>query len=238
MCIRDRIKTALLERIAPHLAPHAVLTTNTSGLPIAQIAAGITAAAGGLRKRFFGTHFFNPPRYMRLLEVIPTAESDPGTVAAFAAFADRILGKQVVYANDTPNFIANRIGIAVMFCAASLMLDQGLTIEEVDALTGTAIGWPRTGTFRPVSYTHLDAVTEFKHSEGAAVGGLHLAHIQQHAVHQTSGLRQKLTPQPLQFVGRGARAQKQPHEGRGPEYDHGQPGGCLPCCLLYTSRCV
>jgi 3-hydroxyacyl-CoA dehydrogenase len=150
------IKTALLERIAPHLAPHAVLTTNTSGLPIAQIAAGITAAAGGLRKRFFGTHFFNPPRYMRLLEVIPTAESDPGTVAAFAAFADRILGKQVVYANDTPNFIANRIGIAVMFCAASLMLDQGLTIEEVDALTGTAIGWPRTGTFRLADMVGID----------------------------------------------------------------------------------
>jgi len=150
------IKTALLGRIAPHLAAHAVLTTNTSGLPIAQIAAGLAATAGGLHKRFFGTHFFNPPRYMRLLEVIPTAESDPGTVAAFAAFADRILGKQVVYANDTPNFIANRIGIAVMFCAASLMLEQGLTIEEVDALTGPAIGWPRTGTFRLADMVGID----------------------------------------------------------------------------------
>jgi 3-hydroxyacyl-CoA dehydrogenase len=98
-----------------------ILTTNTSGLPIARIAAAIP----GLGKRFFGTHFFNPPRYMRLLEVIPTPESDPAVVAAFSAFADRMLGKQVVFAHDTPNFIANRIGIAVMFNAANLMLRAG-----------------------------------------------------------------------------------------------------------------
>jgi 3-hydroxyacyl-CoA dehydrogenase len=146
------IKTALLARIVPHLAPQAVLTTNTSGLPIAQIAAGLASH----RERFFGTHFFNPPRYMRLLEVIPTAESDLGVVAAFAAFADRNLGKQVVKAHDTPNFIANRIGIAVMFNAASLMLQQGLAIEEVDALTGQAIGWPRTGTFRLADLVGID----------------------------------------------------------------------------------
>jgi 3-hydroxyacyl-CoA dehydrogenase len=146
------IKTALLARVAPHLAPHAVLTTNTSGLPIKQIAAGLAAR----RHRFFGTHFFNPPRYMRLLEIIPTAETDPGVVAAFAAFADRNLGKQVVFANDAPNFIANRIGVAVMFTAATLMLDQGLTIEEVDALTGSAIGWPRTGTFRLADMVGID----------------------------------------------------------------------------------
>ncbi len=146
------IKTALLAKAAPHLAPQAVLTTNTSGLPVNQVAAGL----GALRSRFFGTHFFNPPRYMRLLEIIPTAESDPALVASFSAFADRNLGKQVVFANDTPNFIANRIGVAVMFTAASLMLEQGLTIEEVDALTGTAIGWPRTGTFRLADMVGID----------------------------------------------------------------------------------
>jgi len=146
------IKTALLTRVLPHLAAHALLTTNTSGLPIARIAAAIP----DLRSRFFGTHFFNPPRYMRLLEVIPTSESDPAIVAAFSAFADRILGKQVVFAHDTPNFIANRIGIAVMFNAANLMLEQGLTIEEVDALTGPAIGWPRTGTFRLADLVGID----------------------------------------------------------------------------------
>ena len=146
------IKTALLTRVVPHLAPHALLTTNTSGLPLKQIAAGLAAH----RNRFFGTHFFNPPRYMRLLEVIPTAESDPAVLAAFSAFADCNLGKLVVFANDTPNFIANRIGISVMFSAAALMLEQKLTIEEVDALTGQAIGWPRTGTFRLADMVGID----------------------------------------------------------------------------------
>jgi 3-hydroxyacyl-CoA dehydrogenase len=146
------IKSDLLAKVIPHLAPQAVLTTNTSGLPVAQIA----AALGPHRDRFFGTHFFNPPRYMRLLEIISTADTDPAVVAAFAAFADKNLGKQVVFANDTPNFIANRIGVAVMFTAASLMLSQGLTIEEVDLLTGAAIGWPRTGTFRLADMVGID----------------------------------------------------------------------------------
>ena len=149
-----KIKTALLERVAPHLQPHALLTTNTSGLPVGRIAAALPAH----RQRFFGTHFFNPPRYMRLLEVIPSAESDPAAVAAFAAFADRILGKQVVFANDTPNFIANRIGVAVSFDAGNLMLEQGLTIEEADALTGPVIGWPRTGTFRLADLVGIDVL--------------------------------------------------------------------------------
>ncbi len=146
------VKTALLQRVTPHLSAQAVLTTNTSGLPVGKIAAGLKAA----RDRFFGTHFFNPPRYMRLLEIIPTEQSDPAVVSAFAAFADRILGKQIVFANDTPNFIANRIGVAVIFTAATLMLDQGLTVEEVDALTGPAIGWPRTGTFRLADMVGID----------------------------------------------------------------------------------
>ena len=146
------IKTALLARVLPHLAPHALLTTNTSGLPVSHIAAALSSR----RDRFFGTHFFNPPRYMRLLELIPAAETDASLVAAFAAFADLMLGKQVVMAHDTPNFIANRIGIAVMFNAAKLMLEQGLTVEEVDALTGQAIGWPRTGTFRLADLVGID----------------------------------------------------------------------------------
>jgi len=146
------IKTALLARALPHLSAHAILTTNTSGLPIYRIAASLP----GLRNPFFGTHFFNPPRYMRLLEVIPTPGADPAVISAFSAFADRILGKQVVFAHDTPNFIANRIGIAVLFNAANLMFEQGLTIEEVDALTGPAIGWPRTGTFRLADLVGID----------------------------------------------------------------------------------
>ncbi len=167
------IKTTLLNRVAPHLNARAVLTTNTSGLPVGKIAAGLEGAAEGLRKRFFGTHFFNPPRYMRLLEVIPTAESDAGVLAAFAAFADRMLGKQVVFANDTPNFIGNRIGVAVMFNAATLMLEQGLTIEEVDALTGPAIGWPRTGTFRLADMVGIDILAHVAANfpQGVTAGG-------------------------------------------------------------------
>jgi 3-hydroxyacyl-CoA dehydrogenase len=148
------IKTALLARVAPHLAPRAILTTNTSGLPIHRIAAALPE----LRNAFFGTHFFNPPRYMRLVEVIPAPGVDRETMAAFAAFADRMLGKQVVFAHDTPNFIANRIGIAVMFNAANLMIEQNLTIEEVDALTGPALGWPRTGTFRLADLVGIDVL--------------------------------------------------------------------------------
>jgi len=163
------IKHALLDRVAPHLAPQAVLTTNTSGLPIAKIAAGLKSH----RDRFFGTHFFNPPRYMQLLELIPTAESDSALVAAFATFADRMLGKQVVFANDTPNFIANRIGVAVMFTAATLMMEQGLSIEEVDTLTGPAIGFPRTGTFRLADLVGIDILAHVAANfpQGVTPGG-------------------------------------------------------------------
>jgi 3-hydroxyacyl-CoA dehydrogenase len=163
------IKHKLLEKVVEHLAPGAILTTNTSGLPIAQIAKPMFSP---IRRRFFGTHFFNPPRYMQLLELIPLAETDAQILSAFAAFADRLLGKQTVLANDTPNFIANRIGVTVMFTAASLMLEQGLTIEEADALTGQAIGWPRTGTFRLADMVGIDVLAHvaMNFPQGAAPG--------------------------------------------------------------------
>jgi 3-hydroxyacyl-CoA dehydrogenase len=162
------IKHQLLERVLPHLAPGAILTTNTSGLPIAQIASKLPDP---VRSRFFGTHFFNPPRYMQLLEVIPLPETDLQVLSGFAAFADRLLGKQVVLANDTPNFIANRIGVTVMFTAASLMLQQGLTIEEADALTGQAIGWPRTGTFRLADMVGIDVLAHVAANYPAGAAG-------------------------------------------------------------------
>src|SRR5579863_5357849 len=149
------IKRALLAKIAPHLHHRAILTTNTSGIPIATIAANLPE---DLRRRFFGTHFFNPPRYMRLVEIIPSAEADPAAIDAIAQFADKLLGKEVVFARDTPNFIANRIGIFIMLQAVRLMQSEDLTIEEVDALTGTAIGWPRTGTFRLADLVGLDVM--------------------------------------------------------------------------------
>jgi 3-hydroxyacyl-CoA dehydrogenase len=147
------IKQEILAKITPFLKPGVILTTNTSGLPIASIAATLPDE---IRRSWFGTHFFNPPRYMRLLEIIPTAETDPAAVAAIADFADRRLGKTVVYAHDTPNFIANRIGVYIMVQAIELMQQQGLTVEEVDVLTGSAIGWPRTGSFRLSDMVGLD----------------------------------------------------------------------------------
>jgi 3-hydroxyacyl-CoA dehydrogenase len=149
------IKQLLLEKIAPHLRPDSIVTTNTSGLPVASIAAKNTPA---FRQRWFGTHFFNPPRYMRLVEIIPTPESDPAAVQAIAAFADRRLGKAIVVARDTPNFIANRIGVFSMLTAVRLMQEQQLTIEDVDALTGSVIGWPRTGTFRLADMVGIDVL--------------------------------------------------------------------------------
>jgi 3-hydroxyacyl-CoA dehydrogenase len=149
------IKQQILSKIVPHLKPGAILTTNTSGLPVASIAEVLPAA---LRASWFGTHFFNPPRYMRLLEIIPTPGSDPAAVATIADFADRRLGKTVVYAHDTPNFIANRIGVYVMLQALALMQEQNLTVEDVDALTGSILGWPRTGTFRLADMVGLDVL--------------------------------------------------------------------------------
>ena len=139
------IKRALLARVEEHRKAGSILTSNTSGIPIASIAAGLSDEA---RPHFFGTHFFNPPRYMRLLEIIPTPETDAADVAAISHFCEARLGKTVVRSHDTPNFIANRIGTFSMGNAIRLMMAQGLTIEEVDTLTGAALGWPKTGTFR------------------------------------------------------------------------------------------
>jgi len=149
------IKRNLLSKVAGHLRPDAILTTNTSGLPVAQIGAQLPEP---LRRRWFGTHFFNPPRYMRLLEVIATPETDPAAMAAIAEFADRQLGKTVVPANDVANFIANRIGTFLMLNTFKIMQEQGLSVEEIDVLTGPAVGWPKTGTFRLADLVGLDVL--------------------------------------------------------------------------------
>ena len=169
------IKQRLLATIAPHLRPDAIVTTNTSGLPVASISAEMPAE---FRRRWFGTHFFNPPRYMRLLEIIATPDTDPEAIAAIAAFADRRLGKSVVYARDTPNFIANRIGTFAMLNGVRLMQEQDLTIEDVDALTGSAIGWPRTGTFRLADMVGIDVLASvarnFSRSRAEDAGSVQL----------------------------------------------------------------
>jgi len=149
------IKQALFERVERSRAPQAVVSTNTSGLPVASIVEGRSA---GFRQHFLGTHFFNPPRYLKLLEIIPLPETAPEVVAAASAWGERQLGKGIVYAHDRPNFVANRIGGYGFRKAVHLMLDLGLTIEEVDELTGTLIGRPRSATFRTTDLVGLDTV--------------------------------------------------------------------------------
>src|SRR5258707_6679037 len=139
------IKRALLNKVQQHRRIDSIITSNTSGLPIHEIVEGMPME---LRRHWFGTHFFNPPRYMRLLEIIATPDTDPSDMAAVEHLCDLRLGKTIVHAHDTPNFIANRIGTFSMSNAIRLMQQPCLSIEEVDTLTGAAIGWPKTGTFR------------------------------------------------------------------------------------------
>lgn len=149
------IKRGLLSRVAACINKSTILTTNTSGLPVSKVGEHLS---DDLRTRWFGTHFFNPPRYMRLLEVIRTAETDPEALDAIEAFAELKLGKTVVRANDRPNFIANRIGVFAMMNTFRVMKAQGLSIEEIDLLTGPVIGWPKTGTFRLADMVGIDVI--------------------------------------------------------------------------------
>ncbi|MGO9210443.1 MAG: 3-hydroxyacyl-CoA dehydrogenase NAD-binding domain-containing protein [Terriglobales bacterium] len=150
------IKRGLLQKVEAARRPGAITTTNTSGLPVAKIAEGFSE---DFRRHWFGTHFFNPPRYMRLLEIIPTADTDRAAIDAIAHFADLRLGKGVVYAKDTPNFIGNRIGTFSVLNAMRLMQEFDFSIEEVDALTGSAVGWPRSATFRTIDLVGLDILS-------------------------------------------------------------------------------
>jgi 3-hydroxyacyl-CoA dehydrogenase len=149
------VKRALLGRVNAFRRKDAIVTTNTSGLPVGQIAESLPE---DFRRNWFGTHFFNPPRYMRLLEIIPTPQTDPAAISAIERFADLRLGKSVVVAKDTPNFIANRIGAFALVNAMRVMQAMNLTIEQVDALTGTPLGWPKTGVFRLADMVGLDVL--------------------------------------------------------------------------------
>ena len=149
------LKRELLRKVEAVRQPGTIITTNTSGLPVAKIAEGFS---DDFRRSWFGTHFFNPPRYMRLLEIIPTQDSDPAKMQQIAEFCDLHLGKAVVFAKDTPNFIANRIGTFSMLNVMRVMQEMDLSVEEVDALTGTAVGWPKTGTFRLGDLVGLDVL--------------------------------------------------------------------------------
>ena len=148
-------KKSLFEKVAPHLAPRAIFASNTSGLSITALSDVLPEA---IRPRFCGIHFFNPPRYMRLVEIIPTASTDPAIVDDLEAFLTTTLGKGVVRARDTPNFVANRVGVFSMLATMHHTLSFGLGFDEVDALTGPAIGRAKSATFRTADVVGLDTM--------------------------------------------------------------------------------
>lgn len=155
---------AIIEKPAPkqelfakieQIAPDAIVTSNTSGIPMAILLGGRTPR---FRQRFLGTHYFNPPRYMHLLELIPTAETKDEVLHAIRHFQERILGKGIVLAKDVPGFVANRLGVHGMVVAGRLMMKHGLTIPAVDTLTGPLIGRAKTATFRTGDLSGLDVL--------------------------------------------------------------------------------
>ena len=149
------VKQALLARVDEARRPGSIVSSNTSGLPVAAIAEGRSA---DFRQHWLGTHFFNPPRYLHLLEVIPTPDTDPAVIDRVREYADRRLGKGVVVAKDTPNFIANHIGLYGLVRILQVLASGRYSIEEIDAITGPATGRPKSATFRTLDIAGLDVV--------------------------------------------------------------------------------
>ncbi|MDP9229358.1 MAG: 3-hydroxyacyl-CoA dehydrogenase, partial [Bacteroidota bacterium] len=151
------IKEKIFEQTEKFRKPGTLITSNTSGIPIHMMTEGRT---DDFKKHFCGTHFFNPPRYLRLLEIIPTPHTDPAVVDFLMNYGDLILGKTTVLAKDTPAFIANRIGVYGIMSIFGLVEKMGLTIDEVDALTGPIIGRPKSATFRTADVVGIDTLVK------------------------------------------------------------------------------
>ncbi|MEO0295361.1 MAG: 3-hydroxyacyl-CoA dehydrogenase NAD-binding domain-containing protein [candidate division WOR-3 bacterium] len=149
------IKKNLFKKVENFYKEGTIVTTNTSGLPLKEISSDFKKE---MKRNFFGTHFFNPPRFMKLLEIIPGPETDKNILEEFKKFAERKLGKGIVIAKDTPNFIANRIGVFGIMYIFKLMEEMDLKPEEIDALTGKAMGRPKTATFRTLDLVGLDVL--------------------------------------------------------------------------------
>ncbi len=148
-----KIKQDLMARIDAARKPNGIVSTNTSGIPVAAIAEGRSKE---FRKHFLGTHFFNPPRYLKLLEIIPTKDTDKEVVEFFSWFGEYRLGKGIVICKDTPNFIGNRVAFGTGAFAMDYILKNEYTVDEVDAITGPLIGRPKTATFRLIDLVGLD----------------------------------------------------------------------------------
>src|SRR5215203_3169137 len=151
------IKRSLYEKVEGFRKPGTLVTSNTSGIPIHLLSEG---RSDDFKKNFCGTHFFNPPRYLRLLEIIPTQDTDPAVVDFLMHYGDLYLGKTTVLAKDTPAFIANRIGVYGIMAIFGLVEKMGLTIDEVDALTGPIIGRPKSATFRTADVVGIDTLVK------------------------------------------------------------------------------
>ena len=149
------IKQQLMARIEGIIRQDAIVSTNTSGLSVNEIVRGLPLS---FRQRFLGTHFFNPPRYLKLLELISTEDTDIDILVRLEWFGRLHLGKGIVFAKDTPNFIANRIGIYATMLGIKAFINQGYTIEEIDTLTGTLVGRPKSATFRTADLVGLDTL--------------------------------------------------------------------------------
>jgi 3-hydroxyacyl-CoA dehydrogenase len=173
----DLVVEAIIEQVGPKralyaqlegiLAGHAIVASNTSGIPMAQL---IDQRSDGFARRFVGMHFFNPPRYLHLLEIIPTVATSPETLAAVRAFSERVLGKGIVTARDVPGFVANRLGVFGMLLAVRMMEEFDLTIDEVDVLTGPLLGRARSATFRTSDLTGLDVLAHVATGLAQATG--------------------------------------------------------------------
>src|SRR6266540_1970591 len=149
------IKQQVFENVEKYRKPGTLITSNTSGIPIHILAQG---RSDDFKKHFCGTHFFNPPRYLRLLEIIPTKNTDTSVVDFLMQYGDLYLGKTTVLCKDTPAFIANRIGVYGIMALFGLVDKMGLTIEEVDKLTGPVLGRPKSATFRTCDLVGLDTL--------------------------------------------------------------------------------
>jgi len=149
------IKQRVFEKIETILTPGTLISSNTSGIPAKEMCKGRSEA---FRKYFAITHFFNPPRYMKLLEIVPGPDTLPEVVDILAETCERVVGKGIVYAKDTPNFVANRIGTFSMFSVINAMMDMGLTVEVADKLTGPVIGNPKSASFRTADLVGLDTL--------------------------------------------------------------------------------
>src|SRR4051812_38192769 len=148
-------KQELFKKLQPHLGPHTILASNTSGIPLKILCQDLSAS---VQERFIGTHFFNPPRYLRLVEVIRGPKTSQDTFDRINHVLGSVLNKVAVPALDSPAFIANRIGVHAMVVTVKLAKEMNLTVEEVDNLTGPLMGRPKTGTFRLADLVGLDTL--------------------------------------------------------------------------------